>query len=410
MKIVFLCGSYYPNFSAVGRCVHNVVMSMENQHDISVICRDKGREQKYAKLSKHSIVRVSSFQSKVVYSNSQTIFHKILKSYYKIYSILSRILSSRNSILKKDVNMFLEGLYSVDMKIDLIVCAAMPFETIKAASLYCEDKKETKYIPYIFDQFTFNSSLNRFKIIGMIKKKSNIQFEKEVIEGALKVIVMKQLYNYYLSNHNELLYKIHPVEHPLLLDDLIENRLSKKVVNIVYAGSFYKKIRPPKKFLEFFINNNFDDDICLRLYSFGNCDKIISKVIKDVDNIVDMGFVSSDEIRNVLGDSDILVALGNKTSTQFPSKIFEYMSYAKPIAYFYSSNQDRNLEILKMYKNSICINLNDKAYDMDLFNKFIFNSDKRIISYDSLKQLYPDAIPSYTANIIVEQINRINFK
>ncbi|WP_300350064.1 hypothetical protein [Clostridium sp.] len=38
MHIVFIVGSYYPNYSAVGKCVDNVAEKLSKKHKVTVIC------------------------------------------------------------------------------------------------------------------------------------------------------------------------------------------------------------------------------------------------------------------------------------------------------------------------------------------------------------------------------------
>jgi len=53
-------------------------------------------------------------------------------------------------------------------------------------------------------------------------------------------------------------------------------------------------------------------------------------------------------------NSDNLIAVGNNDCNQVPSKIFEYMSFGKPIVYFYSDD-DVNVKILKKYPIALCL-------------------------------------------------------
>lgn len=50
------------------------------------------------------------------------------------------------------------------------------------------------------------------------------------------------------------------------------------------------------------------------------------------------------------------------------SKIFDYMSFGKPIIHFYFSDDDVNVPWLNRYCNSFCVKISDNDYS-DIANK-----------------------------------------
>ena len=45
MHIVFIVGSYYPNYSAVGKCVGNVADVLAKENKVTVICEKSTLDQ-----------------------------------------------------------------------------------------------------------------------------------------------------------------------------------------------------------------------------------------------------------------------------------------------------------------------------------------------------------------------------
>lgn len=89
-------------------------------------------------------------------------------------------------------------------------------------------------------------------------------------------------------------------------------------------------------------------------------------------------------------------------NNQVPRKVFDYLSYGKPIIYFYSCKDDSNVQVLEHYSNSLCINQRTETIEsaVKLLNEFWLNHQNAIVPFDEIKELYFDALPEYTANLI----------
>ena len=112
--------------------------------------------------------------------------------------------------------------------------------------------------------------------------------------------------------------------------------------------------------------------------------------------------IPSNLVSSVLSSADFLVAVGNSVSNQVPSKIFEYISFGKPIIYFFEVDDDSNLEILKKYPNSICIKQEKNITEESTLElkHFCENNNNRTTPFEKVAELYPDALPEYTASLI----------
>lgn len=412
MHFVFIVGSYYPNYSAVGKCAGNVAEELAKDHKVTVICSKNHLNQKEEEVyNRHGIVRIMTKEKETRLKLEKNIekteglskrAENFKFKFYKVSRIL-KLIFSKTSIRKELVQGYIEALTNINEPIDVVIPVSMPFESVVAAIQYKENYNETvKVIPYLFDQFVENENLHRFRFNKALKRKIHVKLEQDIIKRADSILILKQLKNYYRKYHKQHMEKVYIVEHPLLKEPNIALESSQDKMRFIYAGSFYKTIRNPDYMLSLF-NKSLDLlDGELNLYTFGDCSRIIKKYTLKNKRIKDYGKVSNRKVAEELHKNSFLVAVGNSDNKQVPSKIFEYLSYGKPIIYFYSNSHDINLEVLKKYKLAICIDQRETYIDSN-FNKLIQFCKENInekLTYEKVAEIFKDARPKYTANII----------
>ena len=415
MHIVFIVGSYYPNYSAVGKCVGNVADLLANKHKVTIICEKNSLDQMDIETyNNQDILRVITSdmtrrfkitdQIKREKGWKKRIFQLILRI-LRLQQVL-KIILSKTSVKRDRVSVYIDALNSIDDKIDIMIPASMPFESVIAAQEYCKENNtfKIKLIPYLFDQFVDNESLHRIKINKLIKRNRHLKIEKDILVNSNSILIMKQLEKYFNKNYPEYEHLFHVVEHPLIVKQkkLSYNRDRDNIDKFIYAGSFYKGIREPEYLLKVF-------DLCLEkidgrleLYTFGNCYRNINNYSQINDKIKNNGIIPSNKVIDIIGEADYLVAVGNTISNQVPSKIFEYLSFGKPIIYFYSNEDDLNIEVLKKYQYSLVIKQDFRNIEQNVLEliKFVNENKNNHISFEKVSKIYPDALPEYTASII----------
>lgn len=412
LHIVFIVGSYYPNYSAVGKCAGNIADALSQNNKITVICSknhpDQNEEEIY---NSQRIIRIMTKEKETRFNLEENIHHsigfkkRVNEARYKLYK-MSRIIKtifSKVSIKKELVQSYLDALNNINAPVDAIIPVSMPFESVVAAVQYKINYNEkVKVIPYLFDQFVDNENLHRFRFNKDLKRKNHVELEKNAIKCADSVLILKQLKNYYLEQHKNQMEKVYVVEHPLLRKPNSDPDSFQNKMLFIYAGSFYKTIRNPEYMLNLF-NNALDSlDGTLSLYSFGNCNEIISKYTSRNKRIINYGKVTTEKVYEELHKNNFLVAVGNKDNKQVPSKIFEYLSYGKPIIYFYSNNRDINLDVLKKYNLAICIEQDNECVNSNSSELIQFCKDNitKRLKFEEVAEIFNDATPEYTVDII----------
>lgn len=398
MKIVVICGSYMPNYSAVGICAKNVVNEfVKLGHDVTVVA-----ERTTIPITENHIEEIRHISSSYLdlYLSPNSFFRLL----YRVIGYLRAILSSKN--IKYDiVKAYLKELENISRngKIDLIIPLCFPFESILAANKFAEIHR-TEVMPVIFDNLVMNNKYNRLKLNRILKEQVHLRLLKEVITKSKKVFVIHSQKTFFEQKLNKEMHKVIFIEHPLLLRP---ERILRTSTTVFYAGSFLKGYVPSKdmaKILEKVVpvvQNHFE--FCV----MGDDLKSIKALAaKFPDKIRNNGTIPFKRVMEKIADVGFFISVAEIKGVQISSKIFTYISTGKPIIHFYYANNDINLHILKKYPLLCPINLKDSDKDK-LVNKLIsfLNIKHKIIDFDEIQTLFPDALPKFLVNNIISALD-----
>ena len=148
----------------------------------------------------------------------------------------------------------------------------------------------------------------------------------------------------------------------------------------------------------------------LRIYVYSRFDtygELFENAVRETDGKIIMSeFVSHDEILRVYENSDVFINVGNLVKMQTPSKIFDYMSYSKPIVHFYSDNDDTSIKYFNEYKNVCYIDTNSDTFEMakklcDFCNNSIVLEP---VSELVTKPLLSRCTPSYATSLLLDEL------
>lgn len=403
MKIVVMCGSYMPNYSAVGICAKNIVDEfLRMGHEVYVIAERTAAP--ITEEHKEIIRHISTPLFELYFSKN-----KYVRLSYRIIRYLGAVFSLQN--IKKDImKAYLKELEDIhrESPIGLIVPFCFPFEGCYAASYFVQKFREIALIPFLMDRFTASTSIHRFKLNALLKKRNHLHAENIVFRMSNKVFILPSWERHICNYLSDFYDKVILSEHPLLKKIKDENDVAfdTKKINISYTGSLLKKVRDPEKAL-YVIDRLlfFRKDIVFHFFIVGDCNTIINELAnKYPNNVINHGAVKVKTAHSAMCRSDYLLSVGNKDITQFASKNFEYISTGKPIIHFYKSCDDPVNEFLKKYNNSVLISESiETEHAFSTLNEFI---NQKHISYDFdyVENLFKDASPKYTCDQIIGNI------
>ncbi len=169
-------------------------------------------------------------------------------------------------------------------------------------------------------------------------------------------------------------------------------RVDKNKFNIMYAGSFYKGIRSPVEFIHgLSIASKKNPKIVF--HYFGNITALEEFLvaegldIKTLPIIINT-FKDRSEIINIMRKMDLLINLNNKSTSQIPSKIIDYL-YADKLILNVGSPLNELFENVENQREGIA----DKLVEISLCpSNFDYSQLKQFYSYNLNSKKYIDLL------------------
>jgi hypothetical protein len=413
-KIIMLTDFFYPKPLANGICIYRIGQALINlDYQVHVICFKRLGELDEEIIDNIYIHRVNPrfFYTLMEIADSEKInssisnvirlialsAHRVKKvinfSFYPLVSFISvwrYYVLTRKTIEKFDINNLL-AQYS-------------PIEAVAAGNIISKNKN-IRTILYVVDSFTNTPNANKYKLI----KKAGWRWEKRLYNNFELIINM----DFHKQHHSADIYNKY--KHKMIFTGLplvqektdncksyYSEQIDEKIINCIYAGALDTNIRNPTylcKLFEAFSNN----EVRLHFFTRGNCQEILDAYQKSTNNlIVNHEFVESDKIGEILCSADILISIGNTGTQMVPSKIFDYVSYGKPIIHIYKDENDSSLKYLNSYPLSLCIKEDDTLIEkqIQMIRNFIFEAGQHRVDFREIKDIYSDFTPEHSAEII----------
>jgi len=169
--------------------------------------------------------------------------------------------------------------------------------------------------------------------------------------------------------------------------------LQKDSINIVFSGllsPIYRDALPIIKLL-----NQCDDAerINMVFFSKGEKEQIEQATKNFRGSIVYHDYIPLPELHTMYRHADYLLNVSHINPNMVPSKIFEYMSYGRPILSTYVTDGDAAEKFIRLYPEGLTINL--KMPDEELLpslNEFL-KSEHTEVSFDIVKELFKENTP-----------------
>ncbi len=200
--------------------------------------------------------------------------------------------------------------------------------------------------------------------------------------------------------------KVIEIHLPNLIDRKLPNNVNKDSNEVIatYAGLFYSDIRRPNEMLD--ILSKFPKEFTIQIFGVG-CENTLKekKSLFTESKLEIKGRIPFQECLNELSKSNILINLGNKITNQMPSKVFEYISFGKPILNFYNTTEDPSLKYFKDYP--LCYSINVNHYNEDDINnaiKFCLQNKNKQLTFKESTQNLEYCVADNVGKLIFEQM------
>lgn len=293
-------------------------------------------------------------------------------------------------------------------KIDVIIAISEPHDAVFAAIEYKKKNPYCKLIVYQLDRFANGNSLYKWKLFKKNTINRNIAKEIDLLKIVDKLFIIPPLWSHYQSEiFDEYRFKIEITEHPLVRVRNSNN--NKNDGRIIYAGSLDKKLRNPVYWLHLSSEakkkwKEFPDCV---MYSFGNCEKIISEYLENnISPVIQKGRVSYSAVTNAYQQCSYVLIIGNNSKEEVPSKVFDCISFGKPIIYLYYMKDDPVLPYLENYPMAISIHMDNMNLEQNvnrIISFCIAYQNKHLNSKDILT-IYHKCTPEYVTNQFISAL------
>ncbi|MBM6840752.1 hypothetical protein H6A03_04245 [[Clostridium] spiroforme] len=258
-------------------------------------------------------------------------------------------------------------------------------------------------IPYFIDSLSGGPTP---KLLSKNKKiKKGLFWENVLLKNVDSIVMMKSSEEHQKKYSSKKVYfnKIKFLDIPMLIkpNNITYFKVKyKKTINAVYVGSMPLSIRTPYYGLNLLKEHkNIDIQIIGDVpnnYSYKN-------FCKQAKSIHLIGSVSHSKAMQYISKAEVLINFGNKIAEMVPSKIFEYMSYGKPIISFAPNKNDPSVEYLKRYPKA-CIIFEKDEYDKNKIklNNFLNNLNEKNIAFDQVEKIFYRNTPKAFCDYILK--------
>lgn len=238
---------------------------------------------------------------------------------------------------------------------DIVVCTYGGISPIIIGHRLKKKNPDIKYVAYFLDAFYHGAGIK--PLPSWYTNKVALTWERKLLGNADGVVKMKSVEPAYSLLTEKFLNRTVYLDIPLFtpIEYSPEKHFFPKDQKVIFfAGTMPQGIRPPHYFLQLFCKIK---DPKLHLYFAGNSDYMdfIKECAARDPRIHIMGSLPHAQVISLMEEADYLLNIGNNLTNMVPCKIFEYMSYQKPIISTFRIDEDTCYPYIKTYGNAILI-------------------------------------------------------
>lgn len=280
---------------------------------------------------------------------------------------------------------------------DAVVAVHMPLSSLIVAHKMKQEFPDINYIAYFLD------SLSGGRPIRICSEKWNIQkklkWEKRLLSNADHVVAMESSRKHHETyNKNQAFSsKIHYLDIPLLTPKAQNGAegtdyLEPSKINVVFCGTANVPMRNIPYFLRL---ASLIKDARIRFTIIGESNFPELHARTGEGNVRYYPYVEHSKLIPVLQNADFLLNFGVRTPSAISGKIFEYMSYGKPIISTYSIDEEACIPYLQKYPLSLLLDEREEQMEKQAgaLEAFLTSNYKRTVEVESILNLYYNNLP-----------------
>ena len=412
MKILFLTDKYWPKPLANAICAQNIADSfIESGHSVDILAYS---EEGIQTPKEHNGVRVftvkPSRQLRLInyarnFPDSPDANHCMKKglrlSRIKHAALLPWFPLSSISAPKR-MEEKVEELYG-KYQYDIVVSVFSPFEAAVSGLRFKRKHPECFWALYTLDTFV---NLRQSHIPERLRD-AHYWIPKFLTTADIFICMKSRIGWYEEHGYCSVGKGVVVSDIPMLTKspNFMNSDSQNKSGNWVYAGSLYKTHYDVTDLLVILEYLCKDDGPTVHFYSSGaEAESLKVHPLCKAGKIAVHGYVDHDELMRIYDRADVLLSI--KTSDQISAKIFEYMTYGKPVLHISSCKKDPDIHYVEQYAKGFAL----KAYEVGpdegarLIEKWMSEeagySQKNIDLSD-----FEMNTPAYTRNLLIDAYN-----
>lgn len=393
MKILYILGAYKPRASANGLCSDNVLQELVEQgHDVTVIANrlfDCSEFYEENGLKVFGIKpRFSYWLSDWAKVNNKTLIMKV-----------TTVLNKLKHMVMSFTWPFVSPLYTYrfyrkavalhkKMHFEEVITVYTPVDALLAGYKLKKKYPEIKFFPYFLDSLSGGYGPQIFSKSKVINR--GLKIENKIFPLAEKIFLMKSSENHHLTYNEKFKDKFCFLDIPTLKKKDAKRKIpDNENIKLLFVGCLSAKVRNPDTFIRA-IELVKNENIIYEFVGTIDCKERFSK-LSDLlgDRLIFTDFVDHDKLNEKFDEADFLINIGNVVSTMVPSKIFEYMSYGKPVISTYDISDEPSKAYLEKYPLALLISGSDSPEkNAEKIDAFIKDSLGKSVEFEELTETF----------------------
>ena len=178
--------------------------------------------------------------------------------------------------------------------------------------------------------------------------------------------------------------------------------LDKDYVNVVFSGLLNQKERNALPIIKLLNQCDIAERINLVFFSRGQQSSIEKEIPFFKGRITQHDYIPLKELHTIYRHADYLLNVSHINANMVPSKIFEYMSYGKPIISTYVTDGDAAEKYISRYPEGLCIDLKQSNEEIVKKINNFFSQKHQLVEFEIIKEMYGENTPEIFVRKIEE--------
>lgn len=418
MKKILFTIQWYPSvLSANALCDQKIIerLSSDNQYDITCLVYKPIGASAKAKIGNVNIIRFHKgawWNIKIQAKEKNGKLSKVILALDKIFLRIRQIITIPIYPVMEPISNWRFAHKALKLhkekQFDMVISEYHGLDSLHAGSTLKKKYPNIIFLPILWDAFTGKEPAKYLP--SRYANWRMKQTEAYELSCADKIIAMKSSRKYHeqyskgKTYYDRFIYLDIPGIIKRIKTSHTSTLIHKGKINIIYTGILSLPDRDPEYIIQALTHTSFASNIHLLFICIGDGRQKLEMLKRQCPcEITISGYIDKEELVSVYYGADVLLNLGGPNPNMVPSKVFEYLSYGKPILSTYYVNNEASLEYMEKYPLSVCVDQRKPLIDAKkLLENKLFPMIGNSIPYETIQQLFPENTPDRYKKIIDE--------